>query len=372
MTKPAFKAPVLFPAGALIPPRPHVTLAEKVVRALVLTLAFAGVLAAVWLLRFLIVPCVVAMVLTIVVGPLVDRLENRGLSRKGAVTACFSALLGTLALGALALWPTVESWLKETPKTGERSVFEVQLESRIDSWQTSLASTYHQVDWVSLFDKLRAFLQHQRQSLVEQLPAMLLEAASHSGVVILALIITAFVLLDGWAMKKGLVAFVPNRHFENALQMLSRVEGQIASYLIGTAAESGIVTVMLVIPLWLLGMPNAFLFAVIFGIANVIPFAGPFIGASAGLFFCLLDPNAPSMGALVAVYLVVHFIDAGVINPLVMGKSLDMHPLTVIVGIAVGGHIGGVIGMLVIIPLIAVVKAIVTTVAEGLRNASTV
>lgn len=364
-------APQAFPAGALIPPKQQLTLGESVVRAIVVALVAAAAAGVAWLLRFLVLPVTFALLLTYILGPLVDLLENRGLTRKGAVSVVFSGLLGSLGAAALAVWPSLESWLRERPTAGEKSAFEAQLEHRLDGWQASLAGTYHQVDWVAVFGKLREVLQHQRQSLVEGLPALALEVVSHSGAVVLALIITAFVLLDGWAMKKAVVALVPNRHFENVLVMLDRVDRQIASYLVGTAAESAIVTLMLAVPLWLLGMPNAFLFALIFGVANVIPFAGPFIGAAAGLLFSLLDPTAPSMGALAAVYLVVHFVDAGVINPLVMGKSLDMHPLTVIVGIAIGGSLGGVLGMLVIIPLIAVGKAIVSTVADGVRNAST-
>lgn len=139
---------------------------------------------------------------------------------------------------------------------------------------------------------------------------------------------------------------------------------------LGIALENLLVTIIVAIPLVALGMPNALLFAVIFGVCNVIPFVGPFIGASAGLLFSLLDPSAPSLGVL-AVYVSVHFIDAMLISPWVMGKSLDMHPLTVIVGIAVGATLGGVLGMLAIIPMIAVAKAIATTLAEGVRNAAT-
>ncbi len=364
-------APELFAAGTLIPPRRTLSLGEQVVRALVVTLAFAAIGAVAYVLKFLLLPVTVALLLTYVLGPLVDMLENRGLSRTRAVSIVVFALLGAIVAAGAAIWPTLESWLQETPTVGERSAFEVQLEHRLDQWQASLSATYRQVDWVNVFGKLRAVLQHQRQSLVEGLPAMALNVLSHGGSVVLALIITVFVLRDGWAMKQAVVALVPNRHFENVLVMIDRVDRQIASYLIGTAAENGIVTLLVALPLWLLGMPHAFLFAVLFGVCNVIPFAGPFIGASAGLLFSLLDPNAPSLGVLVLVYVVVHFIDAGLIGPMVMGKSLDMHPLTVIVGIAIGGSLGGVLGMLVIIPLIAVAKAIVTTVAEGVRNAAT-
>lgn len=371
--------PTRLPAGTLIPPRRQLSLGEKVVRTMVLALGLGAVALLAWTLRFLVLPVVTALLFTYVLGPLVDRLENRGLSRKSAVSIVVGVLLGALAASGAALWASLESWLREAPTGGEQSVFELQLARRLDAWQASLSATYHQVDWAKVFDKVRHVLQEQRRSLVEDLPARTLEVLSHSGSLVLALIITVFVLLDGWAMKRAVVALVPNRHFENALVMLDRIDRQISSYLIGTAAESAIVTLLLALPLYVIGMPNAFLFAVIFGVANVIPFAGPFIGASVGLLFSLLDPNAPSMGALAAIYTVVHFIDAGVINPMVMGKSLDMHPLTVIVGIVIGGNLGGVLiggslgsvlGMLAIIPLIAVGKAIVSTVAEGARNAS--
>lgn len=363
--------PPLFPAGTLIPPRVEPTLGEKVVRAAVL-LAALGVIGGVgWVLRFLVVPLALGMLLTYVLGPLVDRLENSGAPRARAVTLTFTLLLSLLALVAWGIFPTIEAWLIETPKPGEQSAFELQLGQRIDGWQASLTSSYPKVNWGALFEKLRDFLQHQRKALVEGLPAMVLEVLSHAGSVVLGLIIGFFVLLDGAVMKKTVVALMPNRHFENTLLMLHRVDRQISSYLLGTALENLAVMVIVAVPLVALGMPNAILFAVIFGLCNVIPFAGPFIGASAGLLFSLLDPSAPSLAALVAVYVVVHFIDAMLIGPWVMGKSLDMHPLTVIVGIAVGGTLGGVVGMLVIIPLIAVVKAIATTIAEGVRNAQT-
>lgn len=355
----------------LIPPRPHFTLAEKIVRALLVTLGLGAVLAVAWVLRFLVVPIVGGFLITYVMGPVADWLENRGLSRSKAVSLCFGLVLAGMVAVIAGVWPSLESWLQQAPQEGEHSAFEVQLERRLDDWQGALAGRYKQIDWQGAFTKVRHVLQDQRKSLVEGLPARALGAASHAGSVVLALIIAFFVLLDGAAMKRAVVALVPNRHFENALVMLDRVDRQIASYLIGTAFESLLVTVLLAIPLWLLGMPNALLFAIIFGLANVIPFAGPFIGASAGLFFSLLDPTAPSIGALVAVYVIVHLVDAMAINPIVMGKSLDMHPLTVIVGISVGGTLGGVIGMLVIIPLIAVAKAIATTVVDGVKNAAT-
>ncbi|MGV3621657.1 MAG: AI-2E family transporter [Archangium sp.] len=363
--------PVL-PAGTLIPPRVELPLANKVVRAIVMIAIGAIVLGVAWFLRFLVLPLVLGFLLTYVLGPLADRLENRGMTRSRAVMICFGGLLAIVGVMIVAMLPGLEGWLQEERQSDDQPTnFEIQLDARFAQWQNSLTKSYPKVDWASHFGKLHELLAHQRTALVEGLPQMALDVLGRAGSLVLGLVIAFFVLLDGAVMKKTIVALMPNRHFENSLLMIHRVDKQISSYLIGTALENLLVTILVAIPLVALGMPNALLFAVIFGICNVIPFAGPFIGAAAGLLFSLLDPNAPSLGALAAVYVIVHFIDAGMISPWVMGKSLDMHPLTVIVGLAIGGTIGGILGMLAIIPIIAVAKAIVTTLIEGVRNAST-
>lgn len=364
-------APGVFPAGSLLPPVPRRSLGEKVVDAIVLTLIVAAVLGVAWILRFLLAPIVGALLFTYVLRPIADGLENRGAPRWAAVAACGLLLTAVAVAVGVGVWPSLEAWLKEAPQAaGERSVFELQLEQRLQQWQGGLSARYPNVDWAAMFHKIQDVLQHQRRSLVEGLPAMALGALSHVGSVGLAGVIGYFLLLEGTAMKNALLRSVPNRHFERALIMLDRVDRQIAAYLIGTVAENVLVTVIMALALFALGMPNALLFAVLFGVANVIPFAGPFIGAAAGLLFSLLDPAAPSLGALALAYVVVHLVDAMLINPVVMGRSLDMHPLTVIVGIAVGGTLGGVLGMLAIIPSIAVVKAIVSTVIEGVKDAA--
>lgn len=362
--------PMAFPPGTLVPPVERKPLGEQVVGAIGIALIAAAALGVAWILRFLVAPIIGALLVTYVLRPIADGLENRGAPRWAAVLACGGLITAVFAAVGVGVWPSLEAWLKETPHaTGERSVFEVQLETRLLEWQAGLAGRYPNVDWASLFHKVQDVLQHQRRSLVEGLPALALNALSHVGSVGLAGVIAYFVLLEGTTMKNALLRSVPNRHFERALIMLDRVDRQISAYLIGTVAENVLVTVLMALALFALGMPNALLFAVLFGVANVIPFAGPFIGAAAGLLFSLLDPAAPSLGALAAAYVVVHLVDAMFINPVVMGRSLDMHPMTVIVGIAVGGTLGGVLGMLGIIPAIAVTKAIVSTVIEGVQDA---
>lgn len=355
--------------GRLVPVEAAASLGQQVARAVVVALILGAVGLVVWKLSFLITPLALAILGFYVLSPLVNVIENRGLPRWAGVLIVFVGGLLILVGVGMALWPSLERWLQQKPsQAGEKSVFEIQLQLRLDGWEKALAAKYRLIDWHQVFLNIHRFLERQRVGLMETLPSLALNAASSAGTFILAPIITLFLLIDGSAMHKAVVAQVPNRHFETVLQLIHRVDRQIAAYLRGAASESALVAALLAGVLWLAGMPSALLFAVIYGVANVIPLVGPLMGAGAGLLYALLDPNAPALGVLAACYGGVYVVDAMLINPMVVGKNLNLHPLTIIVGISVGGSLAGILGMLVSIPLIAVSKAIITTLWTAFRR----
>lgn len=354
--------------GALVPRDRELSLGQKVVRAGLLVLALGGALAAAWLLRFLVLPVVLGLLATYFLGPLVNLLEDRGLARSHAVALCYGSLVLALVGVGFALWPTIDAWLQEAPaKTNERSVFEVQLEHRLGAWEAQARAAYPNVDWGQHFGHAHAVLEAQRVRLMETLPAMASGALSNAGTFVLGLVLAFFLLLQGAEMQRAVVSLVPNRYFETVLTLLHRVDGQISGYLRGVAAEAALVSLVTVLALWAVGMPNALLLGCLFGALHVVPVVGPLIGGAAGLLFALVEPSAPSIGVLLALYTVVHVLDVALINPLVMGKSLDMHPLTLILAITAGGGLGGVLGMLISVPVVAVAKAVVTTLWEAHR-----
>jgi predicted PurR-regulated permease PerM len=355
----------------LIPREHPLTLGQQVVRTLVFALVAVAAGAVVWALSFLMAPLVLAVLGYYVLRPLVNLLESRGLARSAAVFVCFGAGLALVAVMGVVLWPSLNSWLQQTPsEEGTRSVFEVQLANRLEIWEQAGSKAYPKLQWHTLFGRLRTVLEAQRRELMETLPQMALAALSNAGTFLLAPIISLFLLLDGAAMRQRVMGFVPNRYFETVLVLLHRVDRQIAAYLKGAASESALVAVLLSTLLWLAGMPHAVLFGCLYGALNVIPLLGPVLGAGSGLLYAILDPTAPPMALLMACYAGTYVLDAGLINPLVVGKSLDMHPLTLILGVSIGGALGGILGMLASVPVIAVSKAILGTVAEAFRNRS--
>jgi predicted PurR-regulated permease PerM len=353
---------------SLVPPRVRLTLAEKVVRAVVVF----GVLAVVYLLvrtlSFLLAPMALAMVVFYSLNPVVNWLESHNLTRRSAVSLCLGGLVLMLLLAASFIWPSLDGWLQEAPVKGERSVFEVQLEARLALWAEIGKSRFPGVDWEDLLQHAHGGLEHFRRRWMETLPVMATEALSSAGIYLVAPVIALFLLLEGSEFQRRLVALVPNRYFETVLLLLHRVDRQIAGYLRGAATQALIISFLTAAVLWGIGMPSAMLFGFIFGIINVIPIVGPILGASAGLLYALMDPSAPSVPVLVSSYFGIHVVDVAVITPWVVGRTLDLHPLLVIVGLTVGGTLGGILGMLLSIPLLAVAKAIVSTLYDAYLN----
>ena len=109
---------------------------------------------------------------------------------------------------------------------------------------------------------------------------------------------------------------------------------------------------------WLIGIEYAFLFGCIAGLTNMVPYLGPYLGLAPALFVTIFDSPVKAVLACLVV-LVIQQIDGNIIYPLVIGKSLDIHPLTIIIVLLVAGNLAGLVGMILGVPFYAVCKTIV-------------
>src|SRR5690606_6435941 len=122
-------------------------------------------------------------------------------------------------------------------------------------------------------------------------------------------------------------------------------------YLRGTLLECGLVGAVHMIGFYLVGMDPgmAILIGIIAGVANAIPFLGPFIGFVAGVFYALIAENVnPALPFLTADHILIgvmvtvaiaQLLDNAVFQPLVLGSAVNLHPLLVIIGVLGGSLI---------------------------------
>jgi len=178
--------------------------------------------------------------------------------------------------------------------------------------------------------------------------------------------ITFFFIKDEGMFLNAIIALVPvdrENHFKNILadiqKLLTRYFGALLIQMILFASCN-------LILLWIMGVKNALLIAVIGGLLNVIPYVGPIIGMSLGLFITLsanvnvdfYNVLLPLFYKVIGAFLITQQVDGFIIQPNVFGNSINAHPLEIFLVILVGAKIGGITGMVLAIPCYTVLRVI--------------
>jgi predicted PurR-regulated permease PerM len=159
------------------------------------------------------------------------------------------------------------------------------------------------------------------------------------------------------------VEWVPNRYFETALILFYKVDDQIGGYLRGRLIECMLVgatqMALMITAGFFAPQPQILLISLVCGMTNLIPYVGPLLGAAFGVFLYLGSGAAmASCGVFLATVVLTHLVDNLVIAPAVLSKNVDLHPLTVVLVLVIGGEWLGVLGLLIAIPVAASVKVI--------------
>lgn len=167
-----------------------------------------------------------------------------------------------------------------------------------------------------------------------------------------------YMLKDGQKLVPTLKKIVPEKHGDEVVELIGRMGDTISAYIGGQAIECLFVGVFTAIGYTIIGMPYILLLGVVAGIANIIPYIGPYIGIFPALIIAVTQ-STQMVIFVVIVVLIVQQIDGNFVYPNVIGKSLNIHPLTIIVLLLVAGNIAGLLGMILGIPLYAVVKVVI-------------
>jgi predicted PurR-regulated permease PerM len=187
--------------------------------------------------------------------------------------------------------------------------------------------------------------------------------------------ITFFLLLENGLMRRNLMSLVPNAYFELAVSTFSKVERLLSNYLVGLLIQISIIFSMASIGLTLMEINYALTIAMFAAVANLIPYAGPILGASFGVIVGLTTGDFNESNDIVfmvvkilSVFSVVQLTDNIVLQPLIFSKSVKAHPLEIFVVIFAGAKIAGVLGMIFAIPVYTILRVTVTEFYRGYRE----
>ncbi|RYL94820.1 AI-2E family transporter [Sporolactobacillus sp. THM7-4] len=178
-----------------------------------------------------------------------------------------------------------------------------------------------------------------------------------------------YFLKDGEKMAKALLRFIPEEHRNKAREILTDMDNALSGYIQGQMIVLLFDFVFIYIWYVIIGLNYSLVLAIVILFTNVIPFIGSFLATIPAAIVGFIQEPILAVYVIAGV-LVVQQIEGNVISPMVMGKKLDVHPLTIICLLLVAGNLAGIIGMLLAIPTYAVCKVIITRVYKliQLRN----
>ena len=175
--------------------------------------------------------------------------------------------------------------------------------------------------------------------------------------VLLGLIIGFYLLIDFDKMGK-IFDIIPKRNQKGVKQIATDIDDTCKNFVQGSLLISLLIFVFTSIFFAIIGLPSPMLFGLICGITNLIPYIGPWIGG--GIATIVGFTVSPLVGIFAAVVaFAAQQLDGLVLQPLIMSKTMKLHPVTIMIGLLVFEYFFGIIGMIVATPVIACLKVII-------------
>lgn len=326
----------------------------------------AGGLLGFWLLRTLgtlLAPFVLAFVLAFILDPLVDRLERWRLPRPLAVASLALPALGLLAVlifwGVPALAEQVGVLIRQAPAALARVADWIE---QLRTGQLHLPLLPDQV----VADQLRSlsperviqFLQEQQHAIVQHVWQAVsgvgrgfASVITVLGYIVLTPVLTFYLLRDYDHLIARVGTLVPQSSRESVGSFFREYETLLARYLRGQLMEAALVGILTWLGLWVLGFPYAGLVGVVAGVFNMVPYLGLAVSLVPAIVIALFSGNVlVSLLKVVVVFIVVQALDGSVTGPKIVGGAIGLHPVWVILALAMGGAFFGFVGLLIAMP----------------------
>jgi predicted PurR-regulated permease PerM len=180
---------------------------------------------------------------------------------------------------------------------------------------------------------------------------------------ILVIVLTFYMLVEDSILKKLILAVVPSGKQIYALDLADRLERSVGRWLRGQLLLSAIIFTIVYVGLLLIGVKHALLLGIIAGLAEFVPYLGPFIASVPAILLSIAQ--APMLIVFVAIlYYLTHWLESHIIVPQVMGRIIGLNPIIIIAVMLSGFKIAGPVGTFLAIPVAMALNIIIRYVLE--------
>lgn len=303
-------------------------------------------------------PLFIGFIIAWLFNPAVKKLEKKKIPRIAGSLIVYAIFLIFLVVFIKILVPTIYVQLNELVGNLPEIFNEVKLatnklfESLNDMNGIDLTSVK-----VNLFTTLENWFTNFTTSLPEFILTVVTSFFSKLMTIAFGLIIGLYMLFDFDSISKHLISLLPKKHQKDADVLITDISTEVRKCVNGTLTVASMVFVGDSIGFAIIGLQAPLLFGLFCGITDLIPYVGPYIGGIAAVIIGFSQSTFIGVMAII-ICCVVQCLENFVLQPLIMSKTMKLHPVTIIIGLLIFEHFFGIVGMILATPIIALLKVI--------------
>ncbi|MEK3911861.1 AI-2E family transporter [Paenibacillus sp. FSL H7-0331] len=323
------------------------------------------------LVKTVLLPLILTGVVYYLLNPIVDLLERRNMKRIYSIISLYILILAVITLLILAVIPVIHTQIMELVHNFPAYSEQVQL--NFESWigndifnQIQQTTGFNPSDWTqTITQRLSSFVSLAGASI-----------GSFIGFItetLLAIAVVPFILFyllkEGKRLPDYILSFLPNSFRNQTFEVMSEMNHQISTYIRGQIIVSFCIGFLLYIGYLIIGLKYSLILAIIAAFTSVVPYLGPAIAITPALIVAAVTSPVMLL-KMIVIWTIVQLIEGKFISPQIMGKTLKIHPITIIFVILTAGNLFGLVGIILAVPGYAVLKVIASHLFDWFKRRS--
>ncbi len=322
-------------------------------------------IASIFVLSDIILLMIFSVLLAFIFNPFVSSLEKEGMNRLTATLIVFGTTSLLLYVLLSFIIPKFVVQMDQLMKTLQS----FSLHDQLVQFEAELYKFFPYFSPGQLSKKFEEFINNQFVNSFDTISKLVTGIVSIILIMVIIPFITFFLVKDSRKIMKNILHMIPNNYFEMSYWILKKVSLQLGRFVRAWIFDAAFVGTVMGLGLYFIGVNNALPLGVIAGMGHLVPYFGPVIGGIPAIIVSVIQTGDLSMVPYIVLLIVITYtLDNGFVQPYVFSKSVDMHPVIIILLILAGSQLFGVLGMLLAVPTATVLKTAAKEIYFALKN----
>lgn len=305
------------------------------------------------------IPLAIGIMLAAGLVPIASRLMKWGVPRP---VAAILTLVGGLLVVSGMLTLIISQIASQSDELGQRAMEGFQ---QLMAWLNTGPLPISQEQINGWLDQLTEYVRHQQAAIARYATAGAGAVGNFLAGLVLAIFAMFFMLYDGPMIWKWLLRLVPSAARE-------RVDGggksgwnSLVEYVRATVIVAAVDAIFPLVAAIIMGVPMAPALGALLFLSAFVPIVGILVSGAIVTLITLVTVGPVQALIMLGVIVAVNQIEGNVLQPMLLGKAVSLHPLAVIFGITIGISVGGIVGALLVVPLMAFLKSFIGYAVQG-------